>query len=365
MQSKLEIEYKVLLTEEEFNLLLDSYPNHELISQTNYYFDTTPSLKERRMGCRIRKIDNKFIFTLKIKQSNGHQEIEFPISRFDINEPLIQECFVKYDIVNPRCVGELHTYRHLVQLSHAELCIDKNEYNGITDYEVEYELKDSTINTFDEFMSILDNAHITYQPNKRTKIQRCLETRRYPMKTAIFCANGFEECEALLVVDLLRRANMEIDIISMNDTLEVKSSHNVTITADDCFIDTNFHEYDVLVLPGGMPGTKNLQDNERLKTIIKKHNEQNKLICAICAAPSILGQLGLLQNKNATCFPTFKDKCIGANLIDDTVVQDGNIITGVGLGAAIEFACKIIENCIGKEEADKILTQIQMEKICD
>lgn len=179
------------------------------------------------------------------------------------------------------------------------------------------------------------------------------------MKCAIFCANGFEECEALLVVDLLRRANIEIEIISMNDELEVTSSHNVKIIADECFMDANFREYDALILPGGLPGTTHLQANERLASILLKHAEQGKLLCAICAAPSVLGHLGILEDKHATCFPTFKDKCTGALLSEDKVVQDGNIITGKGLGAAIEFASKIIENLIDKETADTVLKQIQ------
>ncbi|MEG0656979.1 DJ-1 family glyoxalase III [Anaerorhabdus sp.] len=179
------------------------------------------------------------------------------------------------------------------------------------------------------------------------------------MKSAIFCANGFEECEALIVVDLLRRANLEIDIISMHEELEVKSSHQVTIIADKSFVDCNFNEYDILILPGGMPGTTHLLEDERLKRVLLHHNKQGKLLCAICAAPSVLGSLGLLENKNATCFPTFQDKCTGALISDTKVVQDGNIITGKGLGAAIEFASCIIENCLGKEQAEKILNQIQ------
>lgn len=179
------------------------------------------------------------------------------------------------------------------------------------------------------------------------------------MKCAIFCANGFEECEALLVVDLLRRAGIEIEIISMNDELEVISSHNVKILADECFIDVNCREYDALILPGGQPGTTNLQANEKLGNAILKHVEEGKLMCAICAAPSVLGHLGILEGKNATCYPSFEDKCIGAIMHTNKVVQDGNIITGKGLGAAIEFSAKIIENLKDKDTAEKILSQIQ------
>lgn len=178
MHSKLEIEYKVLITNEQFNTLLKLYPHHLVLSQNNTYYDTTPSLKLRGMGCRIRTIHDRCIFTLKVKQDKGHEEIEFDVPTNDIELPIIQDVLRKYNIENLLPMGFLFTRRHLVELEHAELCIDYNEYNDQIDYEVEYELKDPSIDTFDEFLSILNSANIPYVPNKRTKIQRCFESRR-------------------------------------------------------------------------------------------------------------------------------------------------------------------------------------------
>lgn len=179
------------------------------------------------------------------------------------------------------------------------------------------------------------------------------------MKCAIFCANGFEECEALIVVDMLRRASIEIETISMNETNEVISSHNVKIITDEIFDETNLREYDVLILPGGMPGTTALKENTKLQNALIKHDGQAKLICAICAAPSILGQLGLLKGKRATCYPGYEKFCLDAIMVPDKVVKDDNIITAKGLGAAFEFASIIIETITDKDTAVSIIEQIQ------
>lgn len=179
------------------------------------------------------------------------------------------------------------------------------------------------------------------------------------MKCAIFCANGFEECEALIVVDMLRRASIEIETISMNETNEVISSHNVKIITDEIFDETNLREYEVLILPGGMPGTTVLKENTKLQNALIKHDGQAKLICAICAAPSILGQLGLLKGKRATCYPGYEKFCLDAIMVPDKVVKDDNIITAKGLGAAFEFASIIIETITNKDTAVSIIEQIQ------
>ena len=114
---------------------------------------------------------------MKSKDLNGHDEYEFSIPSFSLDYPQIQEVLMKFGIQDLHEVGKLHTYRYLIELQTAELCLDTNTYNGITDYEVEYELKDPHINTFDEFISILKIANITYIPNPNSKIKRCLETR--------------------------------------------------------------------------------------------------------------------------------------------------------------------------------------------
>lgn len=177
LHPNLEVEYKVLVTKEQFMNLLNLYPHHTINDQTNTYFDTTPSLKNRGIGCRIRECNGQYQFTLKSKVAEGHDEYEFYIPSFNVDEPKIQKILRIFDIHGLQEVGKLHTLRYFIDLKTAELCLDINTYNGITDYEIEYELKDPQINTFDEFMAILKSANIPYIPNPNSKIKRCLETR--------------------------------------------------------------------------------------------------------------------------------------------------------------------------------------------
>lgn len=177
------------------------------------------------------------------------------------------------------------------------------------------------------------------------------------MKACMFFASGYEECEALIVVDMLRRANVDIDMIGLND-IKVKSSHNVTVNMDKVFSDVNFDEYDIFILPGGMPGTTNLKNDERLLTLLKEKYEANKLICAICAAPSVLAAIGILDGKKATCFPNFRSCLTNSELVDTKCVQDGNVITACGLGAAFEFAKCILNNVLDKEKVEDVYQRI-------
>lgn len=176
MHSKIEVEYKTLCTKEQFERLLNLYPNHKVIKQTNTYFDTTPSLKERGIAIRLRQIGDDVLFTLKKREERGNEEIEFPVPCLSLDSPAIQNILHPYHIQNLEVAGILVTTRHLVEFEHAELCLDINEYNNHIDYEIEYELKDADVDTFDEFSEILNQANIPYIPNKRSKIQRCIET---------------------------------------------------------------------------------------------------------------------------------------------------------------------------------------------
>ncbi len=178
-------------------------------------------------------------------------------------------------------------------------------------------------------------------------------------KTALFCANGFEECEGLLVVDLLRRANIEISMVSIEESKEITSSHKVKLTCDQLFDEVDFDSLDMIILPGGMPGTNYLKAHEGLKQQILKFDRQGKWLAAICAAPSVYGQLGLLNGKTFTCFPGFEDQCEGGSYTGEKVEVDGHFITARGLGAAIEFGSKIIEVLDSKEKADDTLSRIQ------
>ena len=178
------------------------------------------------------------------------------------------------------------------------------------------------------------------------------------MKTAVvFLADGFEECEGLLVVDLLRRAGIHVITASVMGRKEILSSHQVTLLADACAEEVDFRNADVVVLPGGMPGTTHLGEN----SIVCKQCTAfaaDKYVAAICAAPSVLAGLGLLVGKHATCHPAVEEKLSGAIVTGEPVTVDGNIITGQGLGAGIPFALKLVEILTGKETADRIAAAI-------
>lgn len=178
-------------------------------------------------------------------------------------------------------------------------------------------------------------------------------------KTALFCANGFEECEGLIVVDLLRRAKIDIQMISLENDLFVIGSHGIKIECNQLFDEVNFDELDMIILPGGMPGTLALKRHTALNQKIIEFNSTNKKLAAICAAPSVFGSLNLLNGRKMTCYPGFEEECAGAICTHQKVEKDRNIITSSGLGGAIDFATAIIEELINKEAADEVLRAIQ------
>lgn len=181
-------------------------------------------------------------------------------------------------------------------------------------------------------------------------------------KVAIFLADGFEEIEGLTVVDLLRRANIGIDMISITGSEKVCGSHNIEIKADLLIEAANLSEYDMIVLPGGMPGTKNLAKHEGVKAAILSFKEAGKKLAAICAAPTVYGEMGLLKDKTACCYGGMEDGLKGANVSFDNVCVDGQFITSRGMGTAIEFGLKIVETFEGKEVADKLSDAIMIKK---
>lgn len=177
----------------------------------------------------------------------------------------------------------------------------------------------------------------------------------------IFLANGFEEIEGLTVVDLLRRANIDITMVSVTGREFVTSSHQISIKADAMFEEIDFTDADMLVLPGGMPGTKNLLEHEGLDQLLINFHGKGKKLSAICAAPSVLGAKGLLYGKNVTCYPGYEDSLIGAVVQNTAVITDDNIITSKGMGTSIDFALSIIKSLINEEEAAKIARAIQYQ----
>ena len=175
-------------------------------------------------------------------------------------------------------------------------------------------------------------------------------------KIGIFMADGCEEIEGLTVVDIVRRAKLEIDTISITGKKEVTSSHNVTFLTDTTAEKADFASYDGIVLPGGMPGTIHLGENETVDRVIKEFAAEGKLVAAICAAPSVLGQAGILEGKRATCHPGFEDKLLGANVEFEPVVRDGNVITSRGMGTAIPFALEIVRYFLDDEAVEHVKT---------
>lgn len=162
------------------------------------------------------------------------------------------------------------------------------------------------------------------------------------MKVVVFLAKGFEEIEAVSIIDVLRRGEIKVDTVSISGNIDVEGAHGITLRADKHFYDETFEDYDMIILPGGMPGTNNLGKNEDLCELIKRYNGQGKWIGAICAAPSILGRLGILEGKAATCYPGFEEFLKGCEVKEEDIVKSQNIITGKGAGVAIKFALEIL-----------------------
>ena len=171
---------------------------------------------------------------------------------------------------------------------------------------------------------------------------------------AVHLADGFEEIEAVNIIDVLRRAELKVNIISVTVNLEVKGSHGIKIIADQLFSHVNYENIDMIILPGGMPGSANLNEHLGLREQILNFNENKKLLGAICAAPLVFGNLGILKNKKATCYPGFENQLHGAIVTNENIEVADNIITGKGAGVAITFALKIAEIFKGKTLAEKL-----------
>ncbi len=168
------------------------------------------------------------------------------------------------------------------------------------------------------------------------------------MKIIVPLAEGFEEIEAVTIVDVLRRAEIEV-ITAFLDKNPVIGSHDIQVMADKNINDIEFNDLDGIILPGGMPGSENLKNSKTIIELIKKAYANNKLISAICAAPMVLGHAGILQEKNATCFPGFEVELKGAKHVKKPIVTDGNIITGSAAGSAFQFALEIVNRLKGKD----------------
>ncbi len=173
-------------------------------------------------------------------------------------------------------------------------------------------------------------------------------------KIAVFFAEGYEEIEGLTVVDLCRRAGILVEMVSVTDSLQVTGSHQIPVMMDKFLADVNFDELDMLVLPGGMPGTRNLEKVPALMEQVKAFAADGRYIAAICAAPSVFGHLGLLKGRSACCYPGFEEELTGARVSYNSCEADGNIITARGMGCAIDFGLKIIKKLVSEQKSAEI-----------
>ena len=171
-------------------------------------------------------------------------------------------------------------------------------------------------------------------------------------KVNVYLADGFEEVEGLTVVDLLRRAGIETDMVSIMGRKEITGARKIPVLADKLFEEQD--DPDVIVLPGGMPGTTNLAACEKLTEALKKADQEKRGIAAICAAPSVLGDLGFLKGKKAVCYPGFESRLTGAEVLAVPVVTDGHITTSRGMGTAIAFALELTKRLKDEETAKQV-----------
>jgi 4-methyl-5(b-hydroxyethyl)-thiazole monophosphate biosynthesis len=180
-------------------------------------------------------------------------------------------------------------------------------------------------------------------------------------KIAVHLAEGFEEIEAISIVDVLRRAGIEVVVVSVTGSMEVTGAHAIKISADNLFEEVDYSNIFMIVLPGGMPGASNLNVHAGLKAQIEHFNAENKQLAAICAAPLVFGNMGILEGKQVVCYPGFESYLKGAEILTTPVMQSGNVITGRGPGSAIRFALKIVEKAVSVEKAKLLASQMLVE----
>lgn len=174
----------------------------------------------------------------------------------------------------------------------------------------------------------------------------------------VFLADGFEEIEGLTVVDILRRAGVQVETVSVMGQKKITGAHQIELQADTIFEAADFSGADMLVLPGGMPGTLHLKEHKGLAELLVRFHDEKKFVAAICAAPSVLGGLGILKDKKACCYPSFEEALNTEYVVFDQVAHDENVITSRGMGTAIPFALKLTEVLCGKEKAEEIAQSI-------
>lgn len=177
-------------------------------------------------------------------------------------------------------------------------------------------------------------------------------------RVCVFFATGYEEVEALSVVDLLVRAKIDVDMVSVTDSLSVTSSHGVRVMMNKTLRDVDFTQVEMIVLPGGMPGTTNLEETDKLMAQVDDFVASERWVAAICAAPTILGHRGHLEGREACCYPGKEAELTGAKISYEKVCVDGHIITSRGAGTALAFGLKIVEVIKGQKQAEALAESI-------
>ncbi len=178
-------------------------------------------------------------------------------------------------------------------------------------------------------------------------------------KVYVCMADGLEEVECLAVADILRRGGVEVVLASMGEELLVTGSHKIRIQADCLWSKEACEECDAIFLPGGMPGTTHLSEHGELGEMLLKFKEEGKMLAAICAAPSVLGKYHCLEGKRATCYPGWEDKLLGAEHTGEGVVRDGNVVTGRGLGFAVDEGLELLKVLVSEEVSADVREAIQ------
>lgn len=178
----------------------------------------------------------------------------------------------------------------------------------------------------------------------------------------IFLAEGFEAIETITPLDMLMRAGIEVNTIAIGDEFLVRSSQGIPVQADDVFENTDFSDMEMLVLPGGQPGSTNLAKDRELKALLREAMEKDIPVAAICAAPTVLGKHGLLEGRQATCYPGCETELKGAQYTAAFVEEDGNLITACGPAAAVEFAKALIRKLRGEEVVASVCEKMQFPR---
>lgn len=193
-----------------------------------------------------------------------------------------------------------------------------------------------------------------YIKTEKQSYNKTIKQQKIMAKAYIFVANGSEEIETLIPVDVLRRGGVEVKTVSITGSLEAELSHGVTIKTDLTFEDANLNDADLLMLPGGLPGSTNLNAHNGVREALMKQYNAGKLVAAICAAPMVFGSLGIVNGRRATCYPGFEKFLDGAEYTHELCTVDGNVVTGEGPAAALPFAYKLLEMLSTEQTAHEV-----------